>query len=292
MHTPLLAWRRFRYLRWALVLMLASIALYTSQHWNVAQPPNGGTWQGYVLGTLGALLIVWLTLLGARKRSYRSTMGTVEGWTSAHVYLGLSLIVIGTLHCAFQFGLNVHTLAYVLMCLVIVSGIYGLYSYMNLPVRVAADRLGEGADAELAELVQLDRQIRQVLDRSDANLQAMALSALDLTLLGGSRWGRLLGRDRSKVVPATGGAPVANAEQRVMIRELSSRIPNASKQAEAEVLHQLLALFGRRQVILRSLRRNAQRQALLKVWLRFHIPLTFALLAALFTHIIAVFIYW
>ena len=44
-----------------------------------SQPPNGGTWQGYVLGTIGALLIVWLTLLGVRKRRYSSTLGTRAG---------------------------------------------------------------------------------------------------------------------------------------------------------------------------------------------------------------------
>ena len=34
------------------------------------EPPNGGTWLGYTLGTIGALLIVWLMLFGIRKRRY------------------------------------------------------------------------------------------------------------------------------------------------------------------------------------------------------------------------------
>ena len=42
---------------------------------------------------------------------------------------GLSLIVIVTLHTGFQFGWNVHTLAYGLMLLVIVSGIFGIVVY-------------------------------------------------------------------------------------------------------------------------------------------------------------------
>ena len=79
---------------------------------------NGGSWYGYLLGTIGALLILWLTLLGVRKRAMTRRRWSLKAWTSAHVYLGLSLIVIGTLHTGFQFGWNVHTLAYALMMLV------------------------------------------------------------------------------------------------------------------------------------------------------------------------------
>src|SRR5687767_5436918 len=95
-HRNLLLYRGARYLWWSLGLLTLSAVLYGTQ--GDLQPPNGGTWQGYVLGTIGALLIVWLTVLGVRKRSYRSTMGTVQGWTSAHVYLGTALLVIATLH--------------------------------------------------------------------------------------------------------------------------------------------------------------------------------------------------
>ena len=40
---------------------------------------------------------------------------------------------MATLHAAFQVGWNVHTLAYVLMLLVIASGIYGVVNYARLP---------------------------------------------------------------------------------------------------------------------------------------------------------------
>jgi len=295
MRESLLSWQRYRYLNWSLLLGGVCIGLYLSQGADGPQPPNGGTWQGYTLGTIGALLIVWLSLLGIRKRRYGSTAGTVEGWASAHVYLGTLLLLVATLHCAAQFGWNIHTLAYVLMCLVIVTGLYGLYVYMHVPRSMSRNHAGRHRGAWLEELSSVDDSIRDALDRCDGVLQALALSALAHTRLGGGVLAQLLARDRCRVqLQAIGGSGklVGNQGQLVLIDELSHRIPNAQRQAEAEVLNELLALFGRRQVILHSLRRDIQYRALLNIWLYFHIPLTIALLVALAIHILVVFVYW
>src|SRR3546814_6920105 len=69
---------------------------------------NGGSWYGYTLGTIGAGLILWLTALGYRKRKMTNDYWSLKAWTSAHVYLGLSLMVVGTWHTGFQLGWNVH----------------------------------------------------------------------------------------------------------------------------------------------------------------------------------------
>ena len=297
MRQSLITWREHRYLKFSVLLGLLSIALYVSQGAQDAQPPNGGTWQGYVLGTIGVLLVVWLSFLGVRKRRYASTMGTVQGWTSAHIYLGTVLLLIATLHCAAQFGWNVHTLAYVLMCFVVFSGLYGLYTYMHLPGRIAANSGELTRDHWLTELSDLDDRVRDLAGRCDAALQGMILAALELTRVGGSVLHQLSAVDHSRVmVPADEGSAagkvVPNRDQTVVINSLSKRIPNAGKQSEAEVLNQLLTLFGRRQFILATLRRDIQFKGLTKFWLYLHIPLTVELLVALFIHILSVFIYW
>lgn len=282
----------YRYLKGALVLSAVSIALYVSQGSSGAQPPNGGTWQGYVLGTIGALLIFWLSLLGVRKRSYRSNLGSVRGWTSAHVYLGLALLLVATLHCALQFGSNVHTLAYVLMCLVVGSGMYGLWVYLTLPNALARNAGGRDFRGWREELDEVDSQIDELSARCDGNLRAMVLSAMELTTFPVSTGDQLRARDRSRVVTEEGSKPVPNPDQSMVIRTLASRIPRSRKQRESSVLNELLDAFGRRQVILRRLREEARLRALLRIWLFFHIPLTVALLAALAVHIISVFLYW
>jgi len=55
------------------------------------------TWLGYTLGSIGALLILWLMFFGYRKRTYNNNVGTLRGRLSAHVYLGTCLIFLATL---------------------------------------------------------------------------------------------------------------------------------------------------------------------------------------------------
>ena len=280
-----------RYFWWALLLSLGSLGLYYTQAPTGIQPPNGGTWQGYILGTIGACLIVWLSLLGIRKRRYSSRIGTVAGWASAHVYLGLALLLVATLHCAWQFGWNVHTLAYALMCGVIGSGLYGLFVYLRLPQMQSQNRAGKDRDAWLEELRSIDTQIQSVATKTDAETQTMSLSAQSLTSVGESIWAQLWGLDRSRVnLPQQG--VIANPNQAAVIHYLASHIPSARTRREAEVLNELLDLFGRRKVLLSRMREDLRLSAHLKIWLFFHVPLTLALLVALCIHIVVVFYYW
>lgn len=280
-----------RYLWWAVLLSVVSLALYYTQAPTGLQPPNGGTWQGYTLGTIGACLIVWLSLLGIRKRRYSSRIGTVAGWASAHVYLGLALLLVATLHCAWQFGWNVHTLAYALMCGVIGSGLYGLFVYLRLPQAQAHNRAGKDRDAWIDELRSIDTDIESVAAKADADTQTMGLSAQSLTAIGESIWAQLWGLDRSRVnLPKQG--LVSNADQEAVIDYLARHIPNARTRREAEVLNDLMDLFGRRRVLLSRMREDLRLSAHLKIWLFFHVPMTLALLVALSIHIVVVFFYW
>ncbi|MEM6585840.1 MAG: hypothetical protein AAF692_08805 [Pseudomonadota bacterium] len=233
--------------------------------------PNGGSWYGYTLGTIGLGLIVWLSLLGVRKRRIPEGQWSLKGWTSAHVYLGLSLIVIGTLHTGFQIGWNVHTLAYALMMLVIISGIWGIYAYAALPKPLSSNRKQMTRADMLEEMSNIDRQIdnaAQPLSRAEADL---VLAALGQDIFAGGVLARL-----------TGIYPGCQTN-----RALAGIEPSSSEAAQS--VHDLL---GKRAEQLGQIRSVLRTRALLEVWLFIHIPATIALLAALLAHVISVFYYW
>src|SRR5665647_2767927 len=105
----ILEYKRYRYLKAS--LLLAGLAIVAYVFHRPAIGANGGTWLGYTLGTISGGIVGLILSFGVRKRQYRGT-GVLQGWLSAHVYLGASLIVIATLHTGLQFGWNVHTLSY------------------------------------------------------------------------------------------------------------------------------------------------------------------------------------
>ena len=289
MFENLFKYRGGRYLWWALLLTVICVGVYGSH--STGNPPSGSTWQGYTLGTVGALLIVWLAWLGIRKRSYHSNLGSVQGWTSAHIYLGTAVLIIGSLHSALEFGWNVHTLAYILMCLVIFSGFYGLYVYINYPHLMAENRQGGSRSTLFAELYGLNAKAMDQVGSCSADLQPAISSSIERTAVGGGVFAQLFARDGSRMTGADGN-PTSNLDQQVVIDMVAERIPRADRTTEVVALEELLSLLCRRQTILRRIRRDIAMSGWLRIWLYVHVPLTVALLLALIVHIISTFIYW
>ncbi len=275
-HHSILEYARFRWLKAALALAALCAAAYA---WH--RPPlgpYGGTWLGYALGTLGAVLILWLLWYGVRKRSYRSNAGTVQGWLSAHVYLGTALVVVATLHTGFQLGWNVHTLAYVLTLLVVASGFYGVFAYLRVPADMTENLGAETFDSILLGLADIDREMRaKALSLPDA------LFALVDRSVGGTRLGGSFARIVSARDP---GCPTAQA-----VREWP-RTARSLRGEAARLDKEVFGLLLRKDALLARARRELRHRAILDLWLYVHVPLAFALLAALAAHVVSVFLYW
>lgn len=293
-HVGILEYRKARYLWISLILIAICVGLYISQSGGM-QPPNGGTWQGYTIGTISALLIVWLCFLGVRKRRYSSNVGTVAGWTSAHVYLGTALLVVATLHSAAQLGWNVHSLAYVLMCIVIGSGLIGIFSYQSMPRKTMQNRGGRTREELFTELHELDEKGATCAQRCSTGIAINVNSAIKGTIIGGGVLAQLGAGDRSTMEISTDGGKrktVGNHDQKRIMSIIADQVPYPQRQTEVEPLRELLSIMGRRQTLIRRLNRDIQLQARMRIWLYLHIPLSIALLIALIVHIISTFLYW
>jgi hypothetical protein len=266
-----ISYRGFRWFWLTVIALVTCTVIYL-----VDQPlggRNGGTVVGYTYGTIAALAIVWLMWYGVRKRSYASTIGTVQGWLAAHVWIGIGLLLLVPLHAGFSFGLNVHTLAYALMVVTILSGIWGIANYATLSARIESHRGGKKDRAVLEQVAVLDDDIEGVLkQKSDAFLKLA--NRIDFAFKPGLK--TLLCR-----------TTVPSVDKRV-----ASELMLAVPETEKEDALKLIGLIDQKSDLLKGLVEEVRIKALLRVWLFVHVPASVGLCGALTIHILSVFFFW
>ncbi|MGD8690670.1 MAG: hypothetical protein PVI37_12100 [Gammaproteobacteria bacterium] len=311
MNPSFLTYRKFLYLKLALLLVVAAATAYALD--SPLSGRNGGTPLGYILGTIGALIILWLLWYGIRKRQFHSSDGTVKGWLSAHVYFGIALVIIATLHCAFQFGFNIHTLAYGLMVAVVLSGFYGIYAYARYPRAMTENRANMSPQAMLREVSELEQQCVQLADNIDDETRQVVLRSIANATIGGGWVSQLRGgtrRARKQERKADRFLHQRNqtlAMQADKLREedpsqtlgagatmrfMAGQLTHADATEKVERMRRLLDILSRRRTLVRRLNRDIRHRAWLQIWLYIHVPLSLALLGALAAHIVSVFVYW
>jgi hypothetical protein len=274
-HQSFLEFRNHRYLKLAALLSLGSTVAYLQDP--SALGHYGGTKIGIGLGTVGAALILWLMWFGVRKRRYSSRMGTLQGWLSAHVYLGGSLLVVATLHTGLQGGWNVHTAAYVLMLMVMASGCYGIYAYVRFPTLMTEVMGDETLDGIFLKVPGLDMEARRLALNLPDDINQAVLKASQESRVGGGVWAQMTGVDRK--CPTAAAVRLVSAKGRTL------------QGADARRNHELFAVLLRKQSLLERARQSVMYKARLDLWLYAHVPLSFALLATLAAHVFSVFFY-
>jgi hypothetical protein len=282
-HQSFLEYKRYRYLKVAAWLSLLAIGAYGWHRNYVFTSPGGlgygGSWMGYTLGSVAGLLILWLLWLGIRKRRYRASSTSLQGWLSAHVYLGIAALVVATLHTGLELGLNLHTLAYALMVVVVFSGLYGVLVFVRVPSQMTSS-MGEDSVQTLAMQIQeIDQQARRVALLLPDEYNTLVLDAAEKTRMRGTVFDHIL-KTTSR------GCPTARAVNRV--QALNRNL----KDEQGRMGREVFALMLSRRTAVERIRGEYRSLARLRLWLLLHVPLSLALLFALAGHIVSVFIYW
>lgn len=264
--------------RWLWIAVLSSFVLIVSYLvYRQRTFPHGGTPMGLAYGAVGTVVILILMALGVRKRWYSSGLGTLQGWTSAHVYLGLLTLLLIPMHAGFKFRLDVHTLAFALLFLVVVSGIVGVILYRIVPPwlttyeqKIQADKIDTELNRLLAEMRMLAR------DKSDQFAQVYQAEARRLGSPRHRGWQILLSAARDPLVSKS--------------RELTGIVQriSASEHADFQKLSQLIMqTIQLEHTLTAQMRlRNA-----MQAWLYVHVPLSLAMMVAIVIHLVTVFYY-
>ena len=274
-HESFLIYRGLKFFWYAIALVFISIVLYIMH--NPLVEPNGGSWLGYTLGVISAVLVLWLTWFGIRKRQYALSATKLKVWLSAHIYLGLALVVTATLHSGFQIGWNIHSIAYVFMLLTVLSGVIGVYIYARYPKLMTKNRAGLSLDEMMGQISELDQDILKAGQQLPEEINTALFNAATKTSIGGNII--------EKLYPKNINCPTLEARNLIekKFADMGLRDQNISK---------VIALLAKKTKLLRRARRDVQIKVILRIWLFFHIPLAIGLLAALFSHILSVFFYW
>lgn len=268
-------YKNYRYFKLAVVVVLLAFAAFLL--FEPAVGHYGGSWVGYGLGILSAAMVLWMAWYGVRKRRYRSA-GSTQGWLSAHIFLGTAMTIIVTLHSGFHYGLNVHTLAYVLLLIVVASGFFGNYAYMIYP-RLMTDNMGEDSlEGLLLRIAEADKLARQIALLMPDDINNLVTHACRRTFIGSGLLEQLRGYRPD--------CPSAQA-----VRQLAL-MGNDLSTEQRKLYRDLYSIMVRRDSLVKRTRQDLMYRARLGFWLYFHVPFTIGLLVAMTAHIISVFVYW
>jgi hypothetical protein len=163
------------------------------------------------------------------------------------------------------------------MLLVIASGIWGVVNYARLPQRMTENRRGLTLNAMQQEMMEIDRQCVALANQLGDEYDAAVRISREESPLGGSAWRLLSGHE-----PHCG-----TARALTMVETLATERTGFGDKPSV-----LVAALSRKAALLRRARRDLRFKALMEVWLHLHVPLSFALLAALIAHVVSVFYYW
>lgn len=281
---------------WAVVtllLLILATVLYVvyAQAW--PDGPSGRTWPGMLFGVAGTLAMIWAGLLAARKQVIAARLGSAAWWLKSHIWLGLLSLPLIAFHAAFRWGGLLEQLLWVVLLVVIVSGIIGLLLQNVLPRSLklqVADEIIPDQLAHVCHGLQADCDAAALeACGADALGQALEHNPIKLPAPAKDPNGWLAGYYIETVRPYLGSerlasSPLAGPQRAELIFERArATLPDR--------LHAALERLESRCTRRRELATQMRLYGWLHGWLRIHVPLSIALLVLGVVHVVTALYY-
>ncbi len=276
--------------------LAVAIAVYIPYALRTPQGPRGGSALGLTYGIAGFLFMLFVGLLGLRKKFPVWRVGRAQSWMRGHLWLGLLSFPLILFHGGFHFGGTLTRMLMWLFVFVWVSGILGaaLQHFMprvqttQLPMETIyeqIDRVRGQLAEEAAQLVDetcsaLDGEVSRASDRQRA-MSASAGTQGGLTVASGLQANQQVGAQLRKFL---------DDEMLPYLERAGTHAMNLGKATQAQ------RMFQQFRVLLppelhsnledleniceekRQLDKQCRLHKILHGWLLVHIPLSYALL--------------
>jgi hypothetical protein len=275
------------------LLLLVASALYVVYVRSWPGGPSGRTWPGMLFGVAGTLLMLFAALLSVRKKTVRWRLGSLSWWLKAHLWLGLLSVPLVLYHAAFHWGGTIERLLWLVLFIVIASGVLGI-ALQNILPRVMKIQLSEEIIPD--QLVEVCRRRTLSADESvlaqctPASVEAaLRQSGEELSTSQSNPRDQLAGFYIHGVRPFLGDryladSPFANAQQAQLTFE---RIRDSLPYDLHPTVDSLEASCRDR----RQLAQQVRLYWLLHTWLKVHVPCSIALLVFAVIHIVTALYY-
>ena len=249
----------------AAIILIVSLGIYVWYVYSTPGGPRGGTFWGLAFGILGYALMLWVGLLGVRKKLPIWRLGRAQTWMRAHLWMGLITLPLILLHGGFAWRGPLTLALMILFFIVWISGIFGAVLQHYLPSAILNQVPMETIYEEIPH-VRL-----QLKDEAEQLVGAIAGNEIE-------QEDKVRFREAYRATirpfieaPETPGAPLADHEKSQIVFDSLRRGLPTDLHASVDDLESICEEE-------RQFNRQKQIYQWLHAWLLVHVPLSVALL--------------
>ena len=243
---------------------------------------------GYWLGIVGGLLMLFLLLYPAGKKStILRRIGLVKHWFRIHMIIGLVGPLLILYHCNFSVSAMNSKVALYSMLGVAFSGLIGRFFYTRIHRGLYGKRAGfEGLRAEIADAMSNSRGLAAILPEFIGELHAVSADLM------GDKFTRAISMRRSLLWNIKYYV-VRIRLYRTIRRELHAHaVGSDTMRTNTKNLQKTANAYAAQQVrLMRQVAQLSFYERLFSLWHLFHMPLFILLVISALVHVLAVHMY-